>query len=157
MPSPFKLKSFHMTPLDREMLDPDRGGLNDITWWYKAYFDGTLYPWQHYFYHHPAKDKMVVAGIRSGKSFVAAVGLTHTAFYHPFSRILNTSISSEQAKIVFHMRNHDDHDAIKGSSACIRHHPPSRWNPRTAVSTRAEHLSPPTDLELYSRRPTTGS
>ena len=100
--SPFKTKSFHLSSLDRELLDPDHGGLQDISWWYKAYFDGELYPWQHYFYHHPAKDKLVVAGIRSGKSYGAAVGLLHFPFYHPYARCLNTSISSEQAKIVFH-------------------------------------------------------
>ena len=100
--SPFKTKSFHLTSLDRELLDPEHGGLSDISWWYQAYFDGELYPWHHYFYHHPAKDKLVVAGIRSGKSYGAAVGLLHFPFYHPYARCLNTSISSEQAKIVFH-------------------------------------------------------
>ena len=33
--SPFKTKTFHLTALDREMLDPERGGLNDISWWYR--------------------------------------------------------------------------------------------------------------------------
>lgn len=39
--SPFKTKTFHLTALDREMLDPERGGLNDISCCSRGYFDGA--------------------------------------------------------------------------------------------------------------------
>lgn len=93
---------FKLTTLDRVALDPDQGALQDIQFWAKLYFDATVFDWQAYFYHHPAKDKMVVAGIRTGKSKGAAFGLLHYMWSHPGCRVLNTSISAEQAKIVYH-------------------------------------------------------
>lgn len=98
---PLKPNRFFLTPADRAAFDPETGIDADIGLWSKLYFDTELFPWQRYFWHAPQKDRMVIAGIRSGKSFSAAVGLLHFMFYHPHSRVLNTSISSEQAKIVY--------------------------------------------------------
>ena len=74
---------------------------NDIGLWVKGYFNGQVFPYQRYFYHAPQKDKLLIAGIRTGKSRLVSMGFLHFAQYHPYSRLLNTSISSEQAKIVF--------------------------------------------------------
>lgn len=103
MPSnPFKATAtFHLTKLDRLALDPQQGALDDIGWWGKMYFDAEIFPWQKYFYHAPQKDKMVVAGIRVGKSKGTSFFFLHYGQFHPGARLLNTSISSEQAKIVY--------------------------------------------------------
>jgi hypothetical protein len=60
-----KTAPFRLTALDLVALDPDAGALNDIGFWAKLCLDATVFDWQQYFYHHPAKDKMVVAGIRT--------------------------------------------------------------------------------------------
>ncbi|HEY7419350.1 MAG TPA: hypothetical protein VH593_29470, partial [Ktedonobacteraceae bacterium] len=76
--------------------------MSDISLWAKLYFDLDIFPWQNYFYHYPCNDKMVIAGIRTGKSKGASLFMLHLAQFNPGIRILNTSISSEQAKIVYH-------------------------------------------------------
>lgn len=91
-------KNFSMTSLDKEILPRAQ---NNIDLWLRGYFDGQAFPYQQQFYHRPQKNKLLVAGIRTGKSRLASFGFLHYAQYHPFSRLLNTSISSEQAKIVF--------------------------------------------------------
>jgi hypothetical protein len=91
-------KNFSMTSLDKEILPR---AVNNIDLWLNGYFDGQAFPYQRHFYHRPQKNKLCVAGIRTGKSRLASFGFLHYAQYHPFSRLLNTSISSEQAKIVF--------------------------------------------------------
>src|SRR5260221_1555519 len=93
-----KPTTFHMTALDKEILE--RCEYN-IDLWAAGYFDGQAFPWQRHFYHAPQKDKLLVAGIRSGKSRLISMGFLHRAQYHSHSRMLNTSISSEQAKIVY--------------------------------------------------------
>lgn len=93
-----KTAQFAMTSLDKEILE--RSHYN-IDLWASGYFDGQVFPWQQQFYHRPQKHKMLIAGIRSGKSRLASMGFLHYAQYHPYARLLNTSISSEQAKIVF--------------------------------------------------------
>lgn len=94
---------FVLTAADREAFNPDHSALDDITLWQQIYFPHlTIFPWQHYYYHYPVKDKLVVAGIRVGKSMGASLGMLHHGQFHPYSRILNTSISSEQAKIVYY-------------------------------------------------------
>jgi hypothetical protein len=102
MSSLFKKSSFYLTPLDKQIFDPETGAFDDITLWAKLYFDIDVFPWQSYFYHYPCNDKMVVAGIRTGKSKGASLFMLHLAQFNPGVRILNTSISSEQAKIVYH-------------------------------------------------------
>ncbi len=87
-----------MTALDKAILENCE---YDLNLWMAGYFDGQAFPWQQYFYHAPQKDKCLVAGIRTGKSRLVAMGFLHFAQYHQYSRLLNTSISSEQAKIVY--------------------------------------------------------
>lgn len=97
------VKPFQLSVVDREAFHPDHPAIDDITWWQQLYFPHLrIFDWQHYFYHYPCKDKMVVAGIRVGKSMGATLGMLHHAQFHPYCRILNTSISSEQAKIVYY-------------------------------------------------------
>jgi hypothetical protein len=91
-----------LTKIDRIAFDPEQGCFTDLNWWAKLNYDGEAYPWQSYFYHYPCKDKMVIAGIRTGKTRAAAMGFGHTAMYHPYTKLLNTSTSSEQAKLVYH-------------------------------------------------------
>lgn len=93
-----KNTQFALTALDKEILTYCR---DDIDLWMKGYFDGQLFPYQQYFYHAPQKDKMLIAGIRTGKSHLAGAGSLHFCQFHPAARFLNTSISSEQAKIVY--------------------------------------------------------
>jgi hypothetical protein len=93
-----KATQFAMTALDREILT--YGG-DDIDLWSKGYFDCGLFDYQSYFYHAPQKNKMLVASIRVGKSFLAGKGGLHKMQFNPGARFLNTSISSEQAKIVY--------------------------------------------------------
>lgn len=93
-----KPTQFQVTPLDHEIMSRSR---YDIDLWAKGYFDGQVFPYQRYFYHAPQKDKLLIAGIRTGKSFLASLGFMHYAQFNPYSRLLNTSISSEQAKIVY--------------------------------------------------------
>jgi hypothetical protein len=93
-----KASQFTLTALDKEILTYAR---YDIDLWAQGYFDETLFPFQRYFYHAPQKDKLLIAGIRTGKSHFAARGAMHMMQFNPGSRFLNTSISSEQAKIVY--------------------------------------------------------
>lgn len=93
-----KPTQFALTALDREVLTY---GQYDIDLWARGYFGRGLFPYQQYFYHAPQKDKMLVASIRVGKSFLASNGGLHKMQFNPGARFLNTSISSEQAKIVY--------------------------------------------------------
>lgn len=93
-----KPSQFALTALDKSILENCQ---DDIDLWLKGYFGGQMFPYQRFFYHAPQKDKMLIAGIRTGKSHLASVGFLHFAQYHAGSRLLNTSISSEQAKIVY--------------------------------------------------------
>lgn len=93
-----KPTQFALTALDREILTY---GKDDIDLWSRGYFDQGLFPYQQYFYHAPQKDKMLAASIRVGKSFLAAKGGLHKCQFNPGAIFLNTSISSEQAKIVY--------------------------------------------------------
>lgn len=99
MPPLLKSKTrFSLKPYDRELI---AASFDDISLWYQGYFDRTLFPWQRYFLEYPAKDRMAIAGIRSGKSYVAAVLLLHFAQVRPWSMLLNTCFTVEQAKIVY--------------------------------------------------------
>lgn len=91
-------QTFHLTALDKEILAHCQ---YDLDLWVRGYFDGQAFPYQRYFYHAPQKDKLLVAGIRTGKSRLVSMGFLHFAQYHAHARLLNTSISSEQAKIVY--------------------------------------------------------
>ena len=93
-----KTTAFMMNSLDKEILTRCQ---YNIDLWAQGYFDAHLFRYQQEFYHRPQKNKLLIAGIRTGKSYVASRGFLHYAQYHPYSRLLNTSISSEQAKIVF--------------------------------------------------------
>lgn len=91
-------KQFRLTALDRAILP---ACADDIDLWTRGYFGTSMFRYQRNFYHRPQLDKMLIASIRVGKSELAALGFLHLAQYNPYSRLLNTSISSEQAKIVF--------------------------------------------------------
>ena len=91
-------QQFALTSLDKEILTHCE---YDIGLWMTGYFDGVVFPYQQYFYHAPQRDKMLVAAIRTGKSELASFGFLHYMQFHPGSQLLNTSISSEQAKIVY--------------------------------------------------------
>ena len=93
-----KPSQFRLTPLDKEILPRCEG---DIDLWAKGYFGGQMFPYQSYFYHAPQKQKTLIAGIRTGKSKLVGRGALHHCQYNAYSRFLNTSISSEQAKIVY--------------------------------------------------------
>lgn len=93
-----KPTQFALTALDKEILEHCR---YDIDLWARGYFDGQVFPYQQYFYHAPQHDKMLIAGIRSGKSELVSMGFLHLAQFNPGARLLNTSISSDQAKIVY--------------------------------------------------------
>ena len=94
-----KPKPFQLTPADRIVLSDIGPQRHDL--WAKYYFDVDLFAWQKYFLAYPAKNKLVVAGIRTGKSFVAACGLLHYAYWNPGSRSLNVCITADQAQIIF--------------------------------------------------------
>jgi hypothetical protein len=103
-----------LTKLDRLAFDPEKGAYSDIAWWAKLYFDAQVFPWQQYFYHHPAKNKLVIAGIRTGKTHLAGFGFAHMGMYHNAIKLLNVSISSEQAKYVYYkLLDIFNHDTLK--------------------------------------------
>lgn len=87
------------TKADEHILAATR---NDLSLFCEHYFEIEPMPWQNFFYHAPQKQKIVVAGIRSGKTFGASIGFLHYATFHPWTRIANASISLDQAKIVFY-------------------------------------------------------
>lgn len=90
---------FRMTSGDRAFLnEADPSNYNLFA---QYYFDVELFPWQQYFLGYPCKDKLAVAGIRTGKSFATAVGLLEFAYWNPGSRCLNVSITADQAMIIF--------------------------------------------------------
>ena len=93
-----KLTQFRLSGLDKEILARCR---DDIALWVHGYFDEPFFPYQEYFYHAPQHDKLLIAGIRTGKSHLVSRGFMHLAQFNAGARLLNTSISSEQAKIVF--------------------------------------------------------
>jgi hypothetical protein len=98
-------KAFRMKPWDKTLIE---ASLTNINAWTEGYFDITLLPWQQYFFHYPGpgyeplKDKMAVAGIRVGKSFMVGVAALNFCQLHPGALYLNACISSEQAKIVYY-------------------------------------------------------
>lgn len=115
-----KRTAFHFTPVDRTALDPDSGAWNDIGLWYRLYTDRELFDWQKYFYHRvsstgkPIKDKLCVSAIRTGKTFGLGKWYAHYGMFHPNRLILNTSISTEQAKLVFYdLRDFFSSDRLK--------------------------------------------
>lgn len=94
-PPPFKLSS-----ADREIWLP---GSEDFSLWCQYYLGGWKpLPYQVYFHEAPQKQKILVAGIRTGKTMGVAAGFCHYLMYHPNARIANASISADQATIVYH-------------------------------------------------------
>lgn len=92
-------RASQLTAADRVFIE--KVSPNNYALFASHYFDVSLIQWQEYFLSYPSKDKLVVAGIRSGKSFCAALGLLHFAFWFPHSRVLNVSITADQAGIIF--------------------------------------------------------
>ena len=90
---------YNLTAIDKQILDATK---DDISLFCEHYFDIEPMPWQSFFYHAPQKQKIVVAGIRSGKTFSVSLGFLHFATFNPYSRIANASLSLDQAKIVFY-------------------------------------------------------
>lgn len=88
-----------LSDIDRKILAATH---DDLGLFCEHFFEIEPIPWQIYFYHAPQKQKIVVAGIRSGKTFGASIGFLHYATFHPWARIANASISLDQAKIVFY-------------------------------------------------------
>lgn len=95
----FERPEFVLSEVDKRILAATRW---DLGLFCEHYFDIEPMPWQTYFYHAPQKQKIVVAGIRSGKTFGASIGFLHYATFNPYMRIANASISLDQAKIVFY-------------------------------------------------------
>jgi hypothetical protein len=94
--------AFHLNDLDKEVMracleHPKQG----LSLWMMGYFDGIALPYQNYFEWAPQKDKLLIAGIRTGKSELVSISALKFCQFHSGSRFLNTSISSEQAKIVY--------------------------------------------------------
>jgi hypothetical protein len=99
MPKVATTKIFKVKPTDRIILNDV--GPNNYRVFAQHYFGITLSNWQDYFLSYPAKNKLVVAGIRAGKSLAAAVMLPHFAFWNPGSRVLNVCITADQSQIIF--------------------------------------------------------
>lgn len=99
MPLPKAPKAFKLKNYDKPLI---QASFENINTWTQGYFDIELFPWQQYFFHYPTKDKMGIAGIRVGKSFLAGIGALWFGQTHPNSNYLNACISAEQAKIVYH-------------------------------------------------------
>ncbi len=143
---PNRKSAFHMTALDKWAFDPANNLINDIQTWGKAYLDADIFNWQAYFYHarnsvgQPIKDKAAVAGIRAGKTRGISYGFWHHGMYHPYSKHLNTSISSEQAKLVF--LNMLEMAESKHLSHWIEHYEKSPY-PRIQLVNGAEFLFKP--------------
>lgn len=94
-----RLLPFRLTSGDRKMLEV---ATDDLTLFCQYYFDGwTPLPYQHAFYHAKQKNKLLLAGIRSGKTKGVSAGFLHYGLFHPGSRLANASISADQAMIVF--------------------------------------------------------
>lgn len=99
MPVTGKIQPLKLGAADREIYIP---AANDLTLWTRYYFDGwTPLDYQHRYYHAKQKKKILVAGIRTGKTMGIAAGFCHYMFYHKKCRIANASISADQANIVF--------------------------------------------------------
>lgn len=99
MAAPPKGKSFKLTAADRLILNDV--GPRQHQLFASHYFDVDLFPWQQYYLQYPCKNKLIVAGIRTGKSFIAAFQLLHFAYWNPGSRLLNVCITADQAQIIF--------------------------------------------------------
>jgi len=93
-----KSASFKLTDGDRAMLEI---GPYQPTVFSQYYFDINLLPWQVYFQSYPSNDKLVIAGIRTWKSFGTADYWLKQAFWNPGSRWLNVCITADQAQIIF--------------------------------------------------------
>lgn len=89
---------FRLSSTDREILEKTA---NDFSLFSQWFFDIDPIPWQTWFYHKPQKRKILIAGIRSGKTYTISLGFPHYALFNPYCRIANASISADQAKIVF--------------------------------------------------------
>lgn len=60
-----KANEFRLNSADRKIIE---AGVGDLSLFTQYYFDGwTPLPYQYQFYHAPQKDKLIIAGIRSGK------------------------------------------------------------------------------------------
>ena len=94
-----KAQPFRLTSGDRKMLEVAG---DDLTLFCQYYFNGwTPLAYQHAFYHAPQRNKLLLAGIRAGKTKGVAAGFLHYGVFHPESRLANASISADQAQIVF--------------------------------------------------------
>jgi hypothetical protein len=98
MPKPGP-KAFQLTTTDRFVLNNVASTRNDL--FAQIYFDVKLFEWQQYFMAYPAKNKLVVAGIRTGKSFGVACMLLIFAYWNAGSRLLNVCITADQSLIIF--------------------------------------------------------
>lgn len=96
---PKKPAPFRMRETDKLVY---ANALDDLGIFTEYYFDWEPFGWQQQFYHAPQQDKLVVAGVRSGKTKVVAAGFLHFMLYHPNCRIANASISADQATIVYY-------------------------------------------------------
>jgi hypothetical protein len=88
MPKTLIRPRLNLTKVDRIAFDPEVGAYLSLNTWAKLYFDGEAYPWQDWWYSYggspiACKDKLVIAGIRTGKSRLAAMGFCHLAMYYP--------------------------------------------------------------------------
>lgn len=99
MPPVKTTRAFKLTAADRFVLN--EVGPYEHQVFAKHYFGVDLFPWQQYYLQYPVKNKLVVAGIRTGKSFLAAFMLLHFAYWNPGSRVLNVCITADQAQIIF--------------------------------------------------------
>lgn len=92
------VKEFHLPEVDRQAI---LLGQQSFPLWCEYFAGWQPQDYQTHFVCHPAPDKLWLAGIRGGKSSTAAVGHLYTAFYKSGARTLNTSISLDQARVVF--------------------------------------------------------
>lgn len=94
-----KSASFALKDYDKAFL---RDGPDDFFAWCRFYFqDWEPFPYQEYFYTAPQKDKLLIAGIRTGKTAGVAAAFLHYAWRNPGRRLANASLSADQANVVY--------------------------------------------------------
>jgi hypothetical protein len=131
MSSIFKKSSFRLTPLDKQIFDPDDWRFGRYySLWPSSTSISTSFRGSPISTTTPAMTRWSVAGIRTGKSKGASLFMLHLAQFNPGVRILNTSISSEQAKIVYHdMLEVIGHGSFQALGRACREEPLSAHSP----------------------------
>jgi Terminase large subunit, T4likevirus-type, N-terminal len=97
---PKQPRAFALKQTDRVLLEESP----DDFYAFCAYYfqDWVPFPYQEAFHLAPQRDKLLIAGIRTGKTAGVAAGFMHYGWRHPGRRLANASISADQANVVYH-------------------------------------------------------